>query len=183
MKASAFVVGREDRAGGALAQIARDAGLDPVQRYEGLAKAERQSKKTPLLFFLCAAVDDVRSLKPMADAIRFSPSAHLRFSPIIYFARSPSIEAIRGCINMGFDDVIALPFSAEQLRTRFARQVGTVQIYYETPTYFGPDRRERGAEDEANPRRGTGGQYERFEIIRSVEKGVEVLKDDDQIML
>ncbi|MEO6395554.1 MAG: hypothetical protein ABIO40_06550 [Devosia sp.] len=183
MKASAFVVGPQELAGAALIQLALEAGFDPVQPYRGLAKAEAQAHETPLLFFLCAAVADVASLKPMADAIRFSPSRKLRFSPLIYFARKPSTDNIKACINMGFDDVIALPIAAEQLTTRIGRQIGTLQIYYETATYFGPDRRERIGGAETDPRRGGGGEFHRIEIIRSPETGVDVLKDDLQMVL
>jgi hypothetical protein len=181
VKASAFVIGARDGAVAALIHLAREAGLDPVRPYDGLHKAEAQAAQTPLVFFLCAAVADVRSLKPLADAIRFSPSRHLRYLPLVYFAHSPSIEAIKACINMGFDDVIALPFSGERLRSRLARQVGTVQTYFETSTYFGPDRRDRVGSTGPHPRRGTGGDYRRFELIRR-ETGVEIMHDD-QVML
>ena len=78
MRASAFVVGPRDGAGAALMDLARAIGFESVQRYQGLARAERQSSKTPLAFFLCAPTKDVRTLKPMADAVRFSPSLKLR---------------------------------------------------------------------------------------------------------
>src|SRR4051812_6093894 len=110
LSAAAFVVGSREGAGAALADLARGLGFSPVDRYAGLALAEKQAEITPLVFFLCAAVPDVRTLKPMADAVRFSPSLKLRFSPLIYFARDPSVKIIKLCIGMGFDDVIALPY-------------------------------------------------------------------------
>ncbi len=161
-----------------LLELARGIGLGPIHRYSDLAKAEAQTAETPLVFFLFAATDDVRRLKPLADAIRFSPGRRLRFSPLIYFARGPSIEAIRSCINMGFDDVIALPYEGPSLEHRIAQQIGQTCVFYETSTYFGPDRRNRLETDQGDPRRGSGGQFRRMEIIRTPDKGVEVLRED-----
>jgi hypothetical protein len=183
MNAAAFVVGPQDGAAYSLTTLAQNAGLEPVLPYRSLAKAEAQMQQTPLVFFLCTAVPDLQSLKPMADAIRFSPALKLRFSPIIYFARSPSLEEIKGCINMGFDDVIALPFGIRQLQDRIARQIGSPQIYYETSTYFGPDRRNRLETDGDDPRRGKGGHFRRIEIMRTTDRGIEVLNDELQVVV
>lgn len=181
LKAAAFVVGPRDGAGAALADLARAQGFAPVARYGGLGKAERQADETPLVFFLCAEVASIESLKPMADAIRFSESRKLRFSPLIYFARTLSVDSIRRCIRMGFDDVIALPYGGGDLAERIGRQVGRPQVYYETSTYFGPDRRDRAAERPADD--GDGGQVRRIEIMRNPETGIDVLQDDFQVVL
>jgi hypothetical protein len=163
--------------------LARSIGFASVGRYQGLARAEKQAEATPLVFFLCAAVPDVKTLKPMADAIRFSPSLNLRFSPLIYFAREPSIDTIKLCISMGFDDVIALPYASGDLGERIGRQVGQTQVYFETATYFGPDRRNRlgGTRPEGSDR--GGGQFRRIEIRRTPERGTDVLRDDLQVVL
>jgi hypothetical protein len=159
--------------------MARAIGFESVQRYQGLARAEKQAAKTPLIFFLCAPTKDVRTLKPMVDALRFSPSLKLRFLPLIYFPREPSLETVKRCISMGFDDVIALPMGGDDVGDRIARQIGRIQTYYETSTYFGPDRRNR----DGGPQRTTGsdhggGAFRRIEIVRNPETGVDVISDD-----
>jgi hypothetical protein len=165
-------------------ELARAIGFAHVLRYQGLARADRQVAKTPLVFFLCATVPDVRTLQPMADAVRFSPSLKLRFLPMIYFARDPSLDTIKHCIKMGFDDVIALPFSGDDIAERIGRQIGRIQTYYETSTYFGPDRRNRtGGTHRSEESDHGGGQYRRIEIMRNPETGVDVLRDDEQIVL
>lgn len=184
MKASALVVGPRDGAGAALLDLARAVGFSTVQRYQGLARAEKLIAKTPLIFFLCSPVKDVRTLKPMADAIRFSPSLRLRFLPLIYFARDPSLETVKHCISMGFDDVIALPIAGDDVGGRIERQIDRIHTYYETSTYFGPDRRNRTG----GPKRTTGsdhggGQYRRIEIRRNPDTGVDVIRDDLQVVL
>ena len=184
MKASAFVVGPRDGAGAMLVDLARAIGFEYVQRYQGLARAEKQTSKTPLAFFLCAPTRDVRSLKPMADAVRFSPSLKLRFLPLIYFAIEPSLETVKQCIAMGFDDVIALPIGGDGVSDRIARQIGRIQTYYETATYFGPDRRNRtGGEHRTTESDHGGGQFRRIEIVRNPETGIDVISDDLQVVV
>jgi hypothetical protein len=184
VKASALVVGPRDGAGSALLDLARAVGFATVQRYQGLARAEKLMAKTPLIYFLCSPVRDVRTLKPMADAIRFSPSLRLRFLPLIYFAREPSLDTVRHCIRMGFDDVIALPIAGDDVGGRIERQIDRIHTYYETATYFGPDRRNRtgGAPRSAGSDHG-GGQFRRIEIRRSPDTGVDVIRDDLQVVL
>lgn len=177
------MVGPRDGVGAALAGIAQSLGFAQVERYAGLTKAGQQADITPLLFFLCAQVPDVRTLKPTADAIRFSFNDRLKYAPLIYFAHELSRDTISQCIAMGFDDVIALPYLNGDIGERIGRQVGRPQIYYETATYFGPDRRNRiGAPRSTDSDHG-GGQHRRIEILRSSEAGVAVLRDDFEVML
>ena len=183
LNASAFVVGPREGAGAALSALAQAQGFAPVDRYSGLAKAERQAQVTPLLFFLCAEVEDLETLKPMANAIRFSQSRKLRFSPLIYFARELSVDCIKSCIQMGFDDVISLPCASGDIAERLQRQIGRPQTYYETSTYFGPDRRNRVGERRSAGSDHGGGQFRRIEIIRNALNGVDVLRDDFEVVL
>ena len=183
LNAAALVVGARNGSTATLQELAHAVGFMPVERYAGIASAERQARETPLVFFLFAEVPDVAALKPTADAIRFSISAELRFSPLIYFSRSLSIESIRACIKMGFDDVIALPYKAGDLSERVFRQVGRTQVYYETATYFGPDRRNRLGNSRSVDSDHGGGQFRRIEIVRNAMTGVDVLRDDFQVVV
>jgi hypothetical protein len=180
LNASAFIVGPPSGAGTpALTELAHTLGFAKVSAFGGRSSAEKQSALTPLIFFFCAAVSDLKSLKTTADGIRNSRSDAVRFAPLIYFARNPALDTIRACISMGFDDVIALPFG-EGVSDRILRQIGRLQVYYETDTYFGPDRRDRTATRDAAP---DGGQFRRYEIVRSAEKGIDVLHNDFQVVI
>src|SRR5664279_3462269 len=95
VRASAFIVGPRNGASLGLAETARGLGFVPVVRYSAVAQVARQVDVTPLVFFLCAPVADVQSLKPLADAIRFSTDMRLRFSPLIYFSPELSADCIR----------------------------------------------------------------------------------------
>ncbi len=166
-KATAYIVGPQDGPGAALAEMARHLGFEAVLAYAGAAVAEQQLARTPLIYFLFAAVNDVTSLKMHADALRFGPSRRLRLSPLIYFSESPSLDGIRACAAMGFDDVVTLPFSRDRVMGRLARQVGQSITYCESRDYFGPDRRTAG-----------GGPVRRFDLIRSFTEGTTVTRDD-----
>lgn len=183
LNASAFVVGSPEGAGSTLLDLARSLDFTRAERYHTLGRVERQAAETPLVFFLCAAVADVMSLKPMADAIRYAPSLKLRYSPLIYFAHSLSHDCIKSCIRMGFDDVIALPYSSGSISERLARQVGRVHTYYETATYFGPDRRNRIDDGRSNNSDHGGGEYRRIEIIRNPGTGIDVVRDDYEFVV
>jgi len=168
MKATAYVVGPSDGPGAALMDMGRELGFPVVLPFHSVAASEAQSQQTPLIFFLFAAVHDVRILKGVADQIRFAPARRIRFSPLLYFAESPSREAISQCIEMGFDDVITLPFTKPRLMARLTRLVDHPQIYHETSAYLGPER----------PAHRGSGKFRRLEIIRSVTIGTSVLRDE-----
>lgn len=177
MRAYAYVVGPGDGPGAALTELARGLGFAGVSPFSTIAQADAQASQTPVVFFLFAATEDPRSLRGVAEAIRFSATRRLRFSPLIYFAESPSVEAITTCINMGFDDVITMPFTRRRVLERMTRQVGQNLVYFETPSYFGPDRRRSGGSDITLDQR-NGGQYRRLEIVRNLISGTNVLRDD-----
>ncbi|WP_374627392.1 hypothetical protein [Devosia sp.] len=170
MKACAYVVGPSDGAGQALRDMARALGFAVVLPFAGLAAAETQAHQTPLLFFLFAAVDEVSALKPVADSIRFSPGRRIRLSPLVYFAESPSHDQIRLCIDMGFDDVITLPFTPQRITGRLKRMVERPIVFHETGAYLGPERRSTASDLRS--------QYRRLEIMRTANAGVSVLRDE-----
>lgn len=177
MKAFAFLVGRDDGPGAAVAALARELDFEGVAPFASVAQAEQQTRVTPVCFFLFSATDDATGFRQVAESLRFSTVRRLRFAPLMYFSESPSVEMLNACINLGFDDVITMPFGARKLQERVQRQLGQALTYFETPTYFGPDR--RGAD-----RFGTGGgatapqQVRRLEIVRNLVSGVHVVRDE-----
>jgi hypothetical protein len=178
MKATAYVVGPLDGPGAALMNLARQLDLAYVLPYVGVGHAEAQSVETPVCYFLFAATEAIGSLQAVSDAIRFCSNRRIRFSPLIYFSQSPSIEVITRCIAMGFDDVITMSFTAARVRERMDRQIGRNLVYYETVGYFGPDRRDRVTAPRRPAETRLGGQFRRLEIVRSLMTGIDVVRDD-----
>ena len=182
MNACAFVVGPRSGPAAAIYDLATAVGFDTVLPYAGVSDAERQARQTPLCFFLFAEVPQLRQLAGPTQAIRISASDGIRFSPLIYLCRRAPAEMIRGLIGMGFDDVITEPFDRQRVVPRLARQIDRQLVYFETPTYFGPDRRHR---DDGAPnveRRGMG-EFRRIEIVRHFATGVDVLNDDQPFVI
>ncbi len=175
LKTTAFVVGPEDGAGDALMDMARGLGFGTLLRFSGIAGVEVQAQVSPLMFFLFSA-EEPGEAAAAARSIRACQGRRIRYSPMIYFAESPSVDTIRQCIGMGFDDVITLPFIQHRVYERLSRQLGHVQVYYETPSYFGPDRRNRFGEERRDGSDGASA-YRRIEISRSIEGGISVLRD------
>jgi hypothetical protein len=179
MKAYAYVVGPGDRAWQTLFDMAGTLGFAGVSDYRGMSQVEQQAGETPVCYFLFSALADVRQLRPVADAIRFASSRTIRFSPMVYCAEAPSVETTMACINMGFDDIVALPQSTSKLRERLGRQIGQNMVFYETAGYFGPDRRNRVAALKSNlVVNRVGGPFRRLEIVRNLLDGVSVLHDE-----
>jgi len=178
MKATAYVVGPHDGPGAGLTEMVRQFDFVTVQRFAGVIQAEQQAARTPVCFFLFAAVDNVGNLRAIADAIRFSANRRIRFSPLMYFSESPSSQAIGRCIEMGFDDVVTMPFTPARVMERMTRQIGRRFTYYETARYFGPDRRGRLAMPQRVEEVEPDGQFRRLEILRHLGTGVNVVRDD-----
>ena len=143
MKARAYVVGPRRGAAAALFDLAGRLEFEAVLSYTSVVDVERHASDMSIVFFLFAEVPDLEQLRPATQAIRAAGSRNLRFAPLVYFCTTPSIETVRKLIGMGFDDVIAGPFSPSVVRPRLARQLDVPLAYFETATYFGPDRRRR----------------------------------------
>lgn len=178
MRAFAYVVGSESGPRAALHDLALGLGFAGVAPFVSMAAAENQALATPLCFFLFAATDNPAALRGVADAVRFSTARRLRYSPLIYFAESPSPQTIGACLNMGFDDIITMPFAPARVEERLNRQVGQTLVYYETATYFGPDRRGRNGPARTAHENRIGGAFRRLEIVRDLARGAHVLRDD-----
>jgi NAD(P)-dependent dehydrogenase (short-subunit alcohol dehydrogenase family) len=182
MRPIAFIVGADGGPGAALKELARQVGFGQVYNYTSVERAEAEAPAVPLAYFLFAGVTRPARMKPVAQSIRQSAEPRIRFAPLIYFSETPSLDAIRACIAMGFDDVITLPFTLARVEERLERQCGRTLVYYETATYFGPDRRDRLENEEGHSDRGSGGQYRRMEIMRSTSTGISV-SDDTHVVI
>lgn len=162
-----------------IGDIATDLAFSTVRPYMGLADAERRSKATPINFYLFDYSPDFKKSVAQIAEIRASQQLRVRFAPLICFVETPSKEAIIECVNAGFDDVLTIPWIASAIKSRLAKQVNTKLVYFETDSYFGPDRR-RFNEDarkrgQTAPAAGFG--FRRYEFMRNHFAGVQVMQD------
>lgn len=80
-------------------------------------------------------------MNAVISSIRGSSDLEVKFAPIILFTTDLSFEDYLNYIRLGFDDVITLPEKREMIKARLNNQVAHDIEYFETATYFGPDRR------------------------------------------
>lgn len=178
MDAYAYVAGPDDDRCAALFDLVSGIGFSGVSSFRGIAQISEQTARNPICFILCSSVSDPRQLRSTAEAVRFSDLPRVRFSPLVYLTEQPSIETAVACVNMGFDDVVALPQSRAQLRERLEYQIGEMKVYYEASGYFGPDRRRNIVPRREGADARQGGPYRRFELIRDARAGISVMREE-----
>lgn len=81
------------------------------------------------------------TLEAVLRSVRASIIDDVRYAPVVLFAEDGPFEQYLSYIDMGFDDIITLPEKAAIVEQRLIAQLGTEHMYFETASYFGPDRR------------------------------------------
>ena len=113
--------------------------------------------------------------KKLIDAIRRAQIGDIRFAPIILFLPDGPYEEVLKYVEMGFDDVVCLPEKRDVLFARLEQQLISEQIYIETPTYIGPDRRRMELPGTVHPDRTGTHQFGKIVIKRIPGDGVKVI--------
>jgi hypothetical protein len=114
------------------------------------------------------------ALGEMMTAIRTSAEATIRFAPVIILIGDSYMSDVVRYVGQGFDDIVTLPEKAATLERRFAAQINTTITYYETGSYFGPDRRRLRRPEQLEPGQGTY-RHRRYVIRRVPSSGVHLL--------
>jgi CheY-like chemotaxis protein len=172
---AALVAGPQSGPGEALMDISNDVGFSLVARYDGPGALTSQLTRTRLCFVLCAEAGNPRHYTRLIAELRGAGRLPTRFTPVIYFSEAALPDVITTAIELGFDDILTMPFSPDRVRTRLGQQIGRPLTYFETPKYFGPDRRRFHVDK--SPIRRQGGTAKRFDISRSVKSGITVLRE------
>lgn len=179
MFASAFIVGPQDGPGLALKQLSTDIGFRRVEWLSDVSEAEEQAKTTPVCYFMFPSSLNEATLRQVSALVRGSRNRQVEFAPLISFCEVPSERNIRTYLNMGFDDILVPPFHAKNVKARLELQMARRIIFFETATYFGPDRRRmEGFNADGHALRGKGGDHRRIEMVRDPNIGVKILKDE-----
>jgi CheY-like chemotaxis protein len=140
-----------------------------------LSAGRAEAVPDPICFFLIdyRVVDDDK--RQLLMRLRSSPAPDLRFAPVIVVVGSCPAEEVMRYVRLGFDDVIALPASAATLASRLETQLSSEHTYYETATYFGPDRRRAPREETPNGNRPAGRVIEHH-FIRDPLSGIRLVR-------
>jgi len=171
----ALVAGPRTGPGEGLMDVSNDLGFSFVRHCGSLDGLSACVAKARLCFVLFAETADPRSYAGLLEKVRAAKSRAIRFLPVVYFCETPRPEVIVTCLGMGFDDILTMPFTADVVRARLRQQIGRTISYFETDTYFGPDRR-RLSGKQTKPRRGDG-NARRYEISRSPTSGITILRE------
>lgn len=169
MYASAYIVGGAGEPARMVIAHAQRAGFSAIRPFESMREVEDGLAERPLAFFLFPPIADLALLSDVIGRLRTCKRQDVRFMPLIHFCTTASREVIRGCMALGFDDVVAMPMGTAALQDRLMRQIDRETAYIEAARYFGPERRK-------TPRRGDIPHVMRF--TRSAASGIQVLADN-----
>jgi hypothetical protein len=157
-----------------LGDLARKTGFRRVT--EGMPARQPSDALAVTYYFFHYQLDDER-LRAALAAIREHEDPSTRFAPAIMIIGQASATDVLRMVGQGFDDIVALPEKAPILEKRFALQVNAPIMYYETDSYFGPDRRrlQKLLRPEADLRQAGTYQHRRYTIKRVPNAGVQIL--------
>jgi hypothetical protein len=127
-----------------------------------------------LTFFLLHYRLSEVAMHRVIDEVRNSEDVETRYAPIVLISDDCPVDRLLGYIQLGFDDVIALPEKREELESRLAGQLHSEQIYYETDDYLGPDRRRMELPTHRDDRRTGATPFARLLVRRDPVNGVSV---------
>lgn len=177
MQSAAFVVGPQDGVGAALVQLAQDVGFESVSYYSDPQPVLVQMRRTPVCYFLVSSSVPKSQISEFVTEIRLHRDAKLKYSPMLYLSEDPSPRTISFCMQSGFDDIVAPPFTAARLRDRLKAQLGATKIYCRTDNYIGPDRRRPSHPGAAvADRRAGDGHCDILEVRRDLRSGIAIVK-------
>ncbi len=157
----------------ALAEIAAGAGFGDIASIFDDAESGN-GLSYPVSFFLVHHRLNDADCDDIIDAVRHIDRKGLRYSPMVVLLPETSAESMRKFVLMGFDDVIHLPQSRDQLAVRLATQLDRDIVYIETGDYLGPDRRRLDA-DSALQRRTSVSTHTRLVIRRDPDYGTRIV--------
>jgi len=171
----AIAVARSEPDCEALMVLARRVGFGAVHGFTDPREASAVQAHR-LLFFLVHFALTPEAKAQFLRQVRSAATINLCFAPVVVFLPDGPGDRVIEHIRMGFDDVICLPENSRVLAARLAAQIGQEQLYIETRTYLGPDRRRMELADHTHPARTGDTEHTRLTILRTPEHGVQVLR-------
>lgn len=157
--------------------------LDSLARRTGFADVRGDSShagfpeagdcRLPYFLFHCQIGHKL--LHSAIGRIRADPGH--RFCPAVLVAGECSETEVVRYINLGFDDIVVLPEAARVLERRLGSHFDSPVSYFETASYFGPDRRRSlRLTTPARPHGRPGDHSHIRYLIQRTTDGVEVLR-------
>lgn len=180
-KTCAYIVSETRESGEFLFEICDEIGLGLSRKFVSISAVEKQTKISPICFFLFPASENDRFIADYVRVIRTSTERNICFAPIILLTPDAHRGKITLGLSLGFDEILAPPWTTPLLKARFLRQLTNSFDYFSTETYFGPDRRRLESQQldyYAKERRDQTYNFRRYSIRRHTINGVEILTDE-----
>lgn len=159
-----------------LLRLATRAGFGFVGSVLGDKRVTIEAERGDIVFFLFHHKLSDDTMRAVIKLLRDNPDDAIRLAPLLLFVSDGPMETILKYVKFGFDDVISLPEKLENLVTRAQNQLNNPQIYFETETYLGPDRRRMEIDMGNESRRGGDFQHTKLTIQRTLQFGVRVIR-------
>jgi len=153
--------------------LTRFAGLCGFALVEGTETGSVPDARTLIRFIIVHHQLGDEVLRAILASVR-QGGRDVRFSPVVVIADDCPFETVLHYVELGVDDVISLPEKREILIQRLSTQLYNDQVYVETATYFGPDRR-RLQYDQGDPRRKGLAGHGRYVIQRLPDVGTRIV--------
>lgn len=177
----AYIVSESRENGKFLFEICDEMGVGTSRQFASIAAAEKQTKISPICFFLFPASENDKFIADHVREIRTSSERNICFAPVILLTPDAQRSKITLGLSLGFDEILAPPWTTPLLRARFLRQLTNSFDYFSTETYFGPDRRRLESQQldyYTKERRDHTYNFRRYSIRRHTVNGVEILTDE-----
>lgn len=174
-KCNVFAISGETEWKLRLSAVLRQIGFRKIVRLNS-AEQLSPSSFSQLNFLLMHSSMNKELIYKVTETVRASRDDNIRCMPIIVLLDIGLVSTVHEFINLGCDDLIIYPCSAKEICQRLITQVQTERDYFETPNYFGPDRRIHLPDKEHAERRdGMKSTYTHLVIKRSLSGGVEII--------
>lgn len=156
------------------------AGFKESRVFPDTGSSLSQFRRGPLPFIFIHAGISPQEVQRAFLNVRAHSDVAVRFLPIIVVTENGSAQSILRFIQMGCDDIVTLPLTAGGLIARLKHQLNRTKDYFQTDSYFGPDRRQHALTRNAtHSGRGHGEHfYRHFSIQRHVQRGVSIVSTD-----
>lgn len=175
---SAYVIAGEEEYRRRLSPILDKIGFGIAGRLgadDGLAMPAGSVSRLP--FLIVHSGVDFAAVEKVVALLRNRPEDQFRFIPIVALLDNRYESTVRNYIGLGCDDIVIYPCTARELRRRLKQQIERERDYYQTPDYFGPDRRGTAFANRQGPFREGQGECRHIVITRDLNGAVTVVSD------
>ena len=172
----AYVVAQSVAQNRSLVRLAERSGFGFVGSVLGDRRVAIEAERGEIVYFLIHHRLSDDTMAAIIKLLRSNASDAIRYAPIVMIIDDCPFETILKYVQFGFDDIISLPEKREIIIDRLRKQLNSEQLYIETDTYLGPDRRRMEVKPPERESRSDSTMHVRLTIERTIEHGARVVR-------